>query len=109
MIFCVFFLLSWITHVFQAFRHRQFFCTVICIGVLWEAAAYGFRVLSAKHPTQKGSYDASFLLVLLAPVCVNAFDYMIASRIVRRFLSGQNILGMSGFWMGKIFVCCDIV
>lgn len=87
----------------------QLFCAVIIIGVLWEAAAFGFRVLSAKHPTHKGTYDASFLLLLLAPVCVNAFDYMIASRIVRRFLNGQKVLGLGGNWMGKLFVCCDIV
>ncbi|OAP56974.1 hypothetical protein AYL99_09086 [Fonsecaea erecta] len=74
-----------------------------------EAAAFAFRFSSAKHPDQKGAYDASFLLNLLAPIFVNAFDYMIISRLVRCFLRKTKVFGLGGNIMGKIFVCCDII
>jgi len=82
---------------------------IIITGALWETAAFAFRILSAKHPTHKGSYDASFLLVLLAPICINAFDYMIISRVVRVFLPQGRVLGLKGSVLGKLFVCFDIM
>jgi hypothetical protein len=81
----------------------------VITGALWETAAFAFRILSARNPTQKGSYDASFLLILLAPVCVNAFDYMIVSRIVRSFLPKIKVFGLKGTVFGKLFVCCDVM
>lgn len=82
---------------------------VIITGALWETAAYAFRILSAKNPTHKASYDASFLLVLLAPICINAFDYMITSRILKTFLPQEHVLGLKGSILGKLFVCLDIM
>jgi hypothetical protein len=82
---------------------------VIITGAIWETAAFAFRILSARNPTHKASYDASFLLVLLAPICINAFDYMVISRIVRLFLPHGRVLGLKGFFLGKLFVCFDIL
>jgi len=56
---------------------------VIILGALSETLAFAFRVLSARNPTHKASYDASFLLILLAPLAINAFDYMLLGRIDR--------------------------
>ncbi|OJJ42136.1 hypothetical protein ASPZODRAFT_137481 [Penicilliopsis zonata CBS 506.65] len=108
-LFFVLFSVSFVFHCFQALRHRQLFCLVMITGVLWEVAAFASRVYSAKSPTQKGVFDTSYLLLILAPVCVNAFDYMVVSRLVRRFLFRQRVCGLSGRVMGKLFVCCDIV
>ena len=109
LLFAALFLILTVVHMFQAIRHRQLFCLVIITGALWETAAFIFRILSARHPTHKGSYDASYLLILLAPVCINAFDYMIVSRIVRCFLPRSAVFGMKGTVMGKVFVCCDLM
>jgi RTA1 like protein len=108
-LFAILFFATTIVHIYQCLRHRQKFCLVIITGALWETGAFALRVLSARHPTQKVSYDASFLLALLAPVCINAFDYMIVSRVVRTFLMGMKVFGVKGSWMGKIFVCCDVM
>ncbi|OQU99755.1 hypothetical protein CLAIMM_05342 [Cladophialophora immunda] len=109
LILALLFLGTTVAHIYQATRHRQLFCLVVIIGAIMETAAFAFRFLSAKHPTQKGSYDASFLLNLLAPIFVNAFDYMIISRLVRCFLRKTKVFGLGGNIMGKIFVCCDII
>lgn len=82
---------------------------MVIVGALWETAAFAFRNLSANHPTHKGSYDASFLLVLLAPICINAFGYMVISRISRIFLLKERVLGLKGSIMGKLFVCFDLI
>jgi len=109
LVFAILFLATTSAHTFQAFQHRQPFCIIIVTGALWETAAFAFRILSTKHPTQKGSYDASFLLVLLAPICINAFDYMIISRVVRVFLPQSRVLGLKGSVLGKLFVCFDVM
>jgi RTA1 like protein len=96
-------------HTYQAFRHRKAFCWVIIMGALWETCAFAFRILSARNPTHKGSYDASFLLILLAPLSINAFDYMVLGRLTQAFLPENKIFGIKGSWMGKMFVCCDVL
>ncbi|KIX98009.1 uncharacterized protein Z520_06088 [Fonsecaea multimorphosa CBS 102226] len=108
-ILALLFLGTTVAHIYQAVRHRQLFCLVVIIGALMETAAFAFRFSSAKNPSQKGAYDASFLLNLLAPIFVNAFDYMIISRLVRCFLRKTKVFGLGGNIMGKIFVCCDII
>jgi len=109
LIFAILFLAVTLAHAAQFLRPSQPFCLVIITGALWETAAFAFRILSARHPTQKASYDASFLLVLLAPICINAFDYMIISRLVKVFLSNDRVLGLKGSILGKLFVCFDLV
>jgi hypothetical protein len=109
-IFAILFAITLLCHLFQVLRHRQAFCWVIILGALSETCAFAFRVLSAKNPTHKGSYDASFLLVLLAPLAINAFDYMLLGRLVRRSLpDGSRIFGVKGSMMGILFVCSDVM
>ncbi|EXJ72024.1 uncharacterized protein A1O5_04527 [Cladophialophora psammophila CBS 110553] len=109
LIFTALFLATTVAHIYQAFRHRQLFCLVVIIGVIMETASFAFRFQSARIPTDKEPYDAPFLLVLLAPIFVNAFDYMVISRLVRCFLQKTKVFGLGGNVMGKIFVCRDIM
>jgi hypothetical protein len=109
LVFAILFLVVTITHVAQSLSPCRLYCLVIITGGLWETAAFVFRIVSAKHPTHKASYDASFLLVLLAPICINAFDYMIISRIVKMFLPNDRVLGLKGSILGKLFVCFDLL
>lgn len=109
LIFAFLFLLVTIVHIIQSLFPCRPFCLVIITGALWETAAFALRIVSAKNPTHKASYDASFLLVLLAPICINAFDYMVVSRIVKVFLSNERVLGLKGSILGKLFVCFDLM
>jgi len=109
LVFFVLFALTSLMHFIQAIKYRKAFCWVIIMGGLWETLSFAARVISARNPTQKGSYDASFLLVLLAPLSINAFDYMLLGRLMQFFLPGESLLGISGGKMGVVFVCFDIM
>jgi hypothetical protein len=108
-VFAILFLLTFLAHIYQAFRHRKAFCWVIIMGALSETCAFALRIISANKPTHKASFDASFLLILLAPLAINAFDYMVLGRLTQAFLPENKIFGIKGTWMGKMFVCFDIM
>jgi hypothetical protein len=100
---------STIFHLYQAIRHRKGFCWVLIMGGLWETLSFASRVLSAHKPTEKGVYDASFLLLIIAPLLINAFDYMLLGRMVTYYLPENKLAGIKGSRMGVIFVCFDIM
>ncbi|KAH7403211.1 hypothetical protein BKA64DRAFT_641216 [Cadophora sp. MPI-SDFR-AT-0126] len=108
-LFFALFALTTLVHFIQAIRYRKAFCWVIIMGGLWETLSFAARIISARNHTQKGSYDASFLLVLLAPLSINAFDYMLLGRLMQFFLPGERLMGIAGSSMGYFFVCFDIV
>jgi hypothetical protein len=89
-------------HIYQAFRYRKGFCWVIIMGALWETLSFASR-----NPTKKTICDVSFLLLILAPLLINAFDYMLLGRMVQFFLGPTKLFGIGGSKMGVIFVCCD--
>ena len=79
------------------------------MGGLWETWSFALRVTSARNPTHKGSYDGSFLLLIISSLLTNAFDYMPLGRMVQFSLSENRVLGLKGPMMGVPFVCCDIL
>jgi hypothetical protein len=94
----------------QDIKHRRGFCFVIIMGGLWETLSFAFRVISVHKPTTKGIYDASFLLLIISPLLINAFDYMLLGGMVAYFLgSDTKVSGIRGSKMGAIFVCFDIM
>jgi hypothetical protein len=52
------------------------------MGAAWEVAGYVFRTLSIIHPLTDGLYTAQLLLILLAPLWMNAYAYMLLGRMV---------------------------
>jgi RTA1 like protein len=108
-VFFVLFLLITLFHVYQAIRWRKLFALVIILGALMETLSFASRVASAHKPTEKGIYDASFLLLILAPLSVNAFDYMVLGRMTRMFIGDQKLLKIRAGCMGKLFVGFDIM
>ncbi|KAH6716323.1 RTA1 like protein-domain-containing protein, partial [Leptodontidium sp. MPI-SDFR-AT-0119] len=96
-------------HIFQAFRYRKAFCWVLIMGGLWETLSFASRIASAHSPSKKGIYDASFLLLIISPLLINAFDYMLLGRMVTFYLPDDKLAGIRGSKMGVIFVCFDIM
>lgn len=68
------FALSTLTHIYQAFRYRKAFCWVLIMGGLWETLSFASRIVSAHRPTEKGVYDASFLLLIISPLLSKFLD-----------------------------------
>lgn len=107
----VFFILfggSTLFHIFQAIKFRKTFCWVLIMGGIWETLAYITRFISAQNPTKSGTYDLNFILILLAPLWINAFDYMLLGRMVWFFLPEKKLFGIKASMMGVMFVCLDV-
>ncbi|KZP22911.1 hypothetical protein FIBSPDRAFT_824067 [Athelia psychrophila] len=78
-------------HLFQGILYRKKFCWVIIMGALWETASYVLRTLGTRHQQNVTYVTVSQILVLLAPLWINAFDYMVLGRMVYYFLPEQKL------------------
>ncbi|KAH7169490.1 RTA1 like protein-domain-containing protein [Fusarium sp. MPI-SDFR-AT-0072] len=96
-------------HVFQAFRYRKPYCSIMIISGLLQTFAYIFRSLSIQNPASLALYAAWFVLILIAPICTNAFVYMILGRMVWNYTKTGKLLQLSAWRIGQLFVVLDIV
>ena len=106
----VLFALITFTHTFLATTHRKPFCWVLIMGALWETAGYAIRSYNITSQSSSGIYTAQFLLILLAPLWINAFIYMTMGRMIHFFLpAGEDkIFGVRARKVTKIFVWFDV-
>lgn len=79
------------------------------MGAIWETLSFIIRNLSIQNPTSQGIYTPSFILFLLAPLWINAFDYMLLGRMVYHFLPNQKLFGIRAQRMAVYFVVLDIL
>ncbi|RJE27298.1 RTA1 domain-containing protein [Aspergillus sclerotialis] len=79
------------------------------MGGLWELAAMVLRVLLTRHQNIVAYYTPSFLLMLLAPLWINAFLYMVLGRMVYFFDDEKKLAGISAIRLGTLFVLLDII
>ncbi|KAJ7242162.1 RTA1 like protein-domain-containing protein [Mycena haematopus] len=96
-------------HITQAAKRKTTFCWVIIMACFWEFFSFVTRAISTKYQQNAGLVLVSQILVLIAPLWVNAFDYIILGRMVHFFLPSRSILGISGSLLGTIFVLLDVV
>jgi len=99
-----------IAHVFLAAKHRKPFCWVVIMSALWQTAGYSIRSFNITRQAESGVYTAQFLLILLAPLWVNAFVYMTLGRMIHFFLAAgeDRIFGVRARKVTKMFVWFDI-
>ena len=107
-LFAVLFGLTTAAHVFQAYHYRKTFCWVFIMGALWETLAFIIRSVTIQNPTNNSLYNAQFVLVLLAPLWINAFDYMVLARLVHMFMPDKQLARLRGRMLGVWFVLLDI-
>ncbi|KAJ7266036.1 hypothetical protein C8J57DRAFT_1510984 [Mycena rebaudengoi] len=67
------------------------------------------RMGSLKTLRHSAGSSSWLILVLMAPLWVNAFDYMVLARMIHFFLPSHSILGISGSLFGITFVMLDVV
>lgn len=109
-IFAVLFGITTFLHIYQAIRYsKKKLCWVIIMGSLWEFASFTIRIVGSKNQQSQQLAFWSQLLVLLAPMWVNAFDYMVLGRMIYFFLPGRNIWGIKPSQIAKIFVWLDVL
>ncbi|KAJ5937908.1 hypothetical protein N7454_004250, partial [Penicillium verhagenii] len=107
-LFSVLFGLTWIAHFVQAVVYRKRFCWVIVVGTVWECLGLIMRTYSTINQTKSTTASAAQILVLLAPLWVNAFIYMIFGRMVHFFLPEKKVIGIRAEKLAKIFIWLDV-
>jgi hypothetical protein len=106
--FSVLFALTFTAHIAQAFIYKKRFCWVIIMATLWETTGFILRVLATQHQASVGFATPSQLLILLAPLWINAFAYMILGRMIHFYLPDQKVWGIKAKRLTLIFVLLDI-
>ncbi|KAJ7603405.1 RTA1 like protein-domain-containing protein [Mycena polygramma] len=107
-LFSVLFGLNTIAHLFQAIHYRKKFCWVIVMACMWETGGFILRVFSVLNTTSTAFGTPSQLLILLAPLWINAFLYVLMSRLVYFFVPEKHVLGISARRLSLCFVLLDI-
>jgi len=98
-----------LAHLLQALLYRKPFCWVVCMASAWETAGFAFRLLGARDPRRQVFAVGSNLLVILAPLWVNAFAYMLAGRMIYYWLPGKSVGRLRARTMTSWFVWLDVV
>ncbi|KAF7334411.1 RTA1-domain-containing protein [Mycena venus] len=107
-LFSALFGLTTLAHLIQAGIYRKKFCWVIVMGGLWEVGGFVLRVYSVLHTTSGAFGIPSQLLILLAPLWVNAFLYVLMSRLVYFFVPDKRAGGINARRLSLCFVLLDI-
>ncbi|KZF26249.1 hypothetical protein L228DRAFT_257721 [Xylona heveae TC161] len=107
-IFSLLFGLATIGHLVLAIRYRKKFCWIIIMAGAWETIGLILRVLSTYNPTMQAYSYPSQVLILLAPLWVNAYDYVLLGRMVWYFLDDHRVAKIKARRLALIFVLCDI-
>lgn len=107
--FTILFLACTVTHITQAVKYRKGYCWVIIMGAVWQTAAYALRSVSIKYYTNIGYYATWFLLILLSPLWINAYVYMVLGRMIYNYTSSAKVLGIKAWRCGMYFVILDVV
>jgi hypothetical protein len=78
------------------------------MGGLWQLLAFVFRIISIDSPTNSSMYSIWFILILVAPLWINAFVYMVMGRMIYNFLPAHKLFGVKAWRFGLYFVLLDI-
>ncbi|KAI1616697.1 RTA1 like protein-domain-containing protein [Exophiala viscosa] len=107
-LFAVLFGITSTAHITQAFLYRKPFAWVLIMGALWETGGYIVRIISIYNPLTSGIYTGQLLLILLAPLWINAYIYMLLGRMIHFFLESDRVFKIKARLITRMFVCFDI-
>lgn len=96
-------------HLLQAIIYRKKFCWVICMATSWETIGFALRLMGAKKPLIQSYAVISNILVLLAPLWVNAFAYMVMGRMVYYWLQHKRVWTIKARTLTAWFVWLDVI
>lgn len=107
--FAIAFGISLLLHFFQAFYFKKWKLSwVLIMGVTWEFIAFSTRTYGSKNQQSFAASYIAQIFLLLAPMWVNAFIYMVLGRMIYFFVPTQKIWGIKGIKIAKIFVWLDV-
>ncbi|TVY88786.1 Protein RTA1 [Lachnellula willkommii] len=98
-----------ISHIFLAAKFKTRFAWVVIMGALWETISFTFRSISTRFQQNSGIELVSSLFVLLAPLWVNAFAYMVLGRLLYFFHPARTIMSIPASALAFAFVTLDFI
>ncbi|KAK5447787.1 hypothetical protein LTS15_009286 [Exophiala xenobiotica] len=107
-LFSILFGLTTLLHTVQAMNYRKRFALILIMGGTWEAAGYIVRILSNYHQLNSTLYTIQTLLILLAPLWINAYIYMLLGRMIHFFLVSDSVFKIKARSITRMFVLFDI-
>ncbi|RDW57700.1 hypothetical protein BP5796_12501 [Coleophoma crateriformis] len=107
-LFTVLYGLAVIGHIFLAYKYRKPFCWVLIMGGTWEFISILTRVVLIFSPYNQPLSNVSFVFLVLAPLWINAFDYMVLGRMIYYFLPDHKVLGVRAERVAVFFITSDI-
>ncbi|KAM5440968.1 hypothetical protein MferCBS31731_004107 [Microsporum ferrugineum] len=96
-----------LAHFIQATIYKAGFVWVILMGATWECVGFLTRSLGTRDQQSSALATTSQLFILLSPLWVNAFDYMVLARMIHFFLPSRSIGIFKPAMLAKIFVILD--
>lgn len=75
---------------------------------IWETAGFALRTAGTQDLFQLGFFIPSSMLIVLAPLFLNAFIYMVLARMIHFFIPDRRCFGISATKLSRIFVSLDI-
>lgn len=79
------------------------------MGGAWEIIGMTTRIAEITLPVNNQSVDnASFVFILLAPLWINAFVYIMLGRLVWMYMPDQKLCGVGARRLGGLFIVLDI-
>jgi hypothetical protein len=79
------------------------------MGGIWEFGGYLTRIFAVQDQRSGSTYTIQQLLILLAPLWINAYIYMLLGRMVHFFLRDNKVFGLKAQLITKMFVLFDII
>ncbi|PMD21554.1 hypothetical protein NA56DRAFT_571735 [Hyaloscypha hepaticicola] len=109
LIFSCFFGMLTVAHIWQAAYFKTKFCWVIIMASVWETISFVARTISTRNQQNVWIELISDLFVLLAPLWVNAFAYMLLARMIYFYLPTHSIFSIPASVLALAFVSLDFV
>ncbi|PGG96137.1 hypothetical protein GX51_07974 [Blastomyces parvus] len=97
-----------VAHIIQWYTFRKRVSWVIVMAALWETAGFAFRIVSARKIEGLWHFIPQQLFIILAPVWLNAFVFMVMGRMIYFFIPEKKIFGISAQRLTLIFVLLDV-
>ncbi|EFQ97005.1 hypothetical protein MGYG_00048 [Nannizzia gypsea CBS 118893] len=105
--FSVLFGVVMIAHFIQATFYKAGFVWVVLMGATWECAGFVVRSIGTRDQQSSGIATTAQLFILLSPLWVNAFDYMVLARMIHFYIPSRTIGIFKPAMLAKIFVVLD--
>ncbi|KAF7712522.1 RTA-like protein [Penicillium ucsense] len=107
-LFAILYGLATCLHIAQAVQYRMRNAVTISMGAGLETVAFILRLVVIFQMDLSQVYEAQFILILIAPMWMNAFDFVLLGRLVNYCLPDKKLCGFPARRVGITFVGLDI-